>query len=291
MSRRAETVPTTVAHPELGEYTVGLRRSGGPGGRRVLLVGGTGQPPESWDHVERALAAAGCEVVSLALRGVRPNDAPPGPWTVDDLGTDVLAVLDHLGWTEPVTLAGYSLGGFVVEQLARRTPGRVDHAVLVAGHRHASVFCRALYETRHAMEAASPEAARAFSRFATFTITLDPASHTRNEARARTWWEVMELSDAVWSAPHAAAAQSAAGADWVTGTHPPAEADHATRFTLVCFTDDLVIPAGPSARVAAAELGGCPVVELPGGHGALLTDPLPTAEGLVRVLTGGGPTG
>ena len=38
---------------------------------------------------------------------------------------DALAVLDHLGWTDPVRVAGHSLGGWIAETLVLDHPQRV----------------------------------------------------------------------------------------------------------------------------------------------------------------------
>ncbi len=44
---------------------------------------------------------------------------------------DALAVLDHLGWTDPVRVAGHSLGGWIAETLVLDHPQRVRSAALM----------------------------------------------------------------------------------------------------------------------------------------------------------------
>ena len=155
MSAKDITVET-VPHPQLGSWEVGLRRSlptrhnkpgydagagTSPGGSapRVLLIGGTGQTIDTWRPVEKALAAAGYEVVAYASRGIVPSSAPALPWSLEDMVADAVSVLDHLGWHESVTVVGYSLGGFTAELLARTHPGRVAHAVALDVTDEASV--------------------------------------------------------------------------------------------------------------------------------------------------------
>jgi 3-oxoadipate enol-lactonase len=55
---------------------------------------------------------------------------PPGPYTVDDLGADVLALLDSLN-VDTVYVAGVSLGGVIGMWLATHAATRVDGLALI----------------------------------------------------------------------------------------------------------------------------------------------------------------
>ena len=95
-------------------------------GEPLLLIAGCGQPAAAW-HVGlvQALAAAGYAVVTYDNRGVEPSSSPPGPYSVDQMTDDALGLLDHLGWDEPVRLAGHSMGGWIAETLVLDHPERV----------------------------------------------------------------------------------------------------------------------------------------------------------------------
>ena len=54
---------------------------------------------------------------------------PPGPYTIDDLGADVLALLDRLG-IERAHVAGVSLGGMIGMWLGINAPERIERLVL-----------------------------------------------------------------------------------------------------------------------------------------------------------------
>ncbi|WP_333618301.1 alpha/beta fold hydrolase [Dietzia sp.] len=312
----------TIPHPRLGSWEVGVRHSvpdapspvtpsatppfaaatsggsgstagaGGSAGpsRRVLLIGGTGQTPDTWRATEKTLLAAGFEVAVYAARGITPSVAPELPWTLDDMAADALAVLDHLGWSEPVALVGYSLGGFTAELLARRHPERVAHAVLLGGHNQSSEVSRAARDTRLAI-GDDPRAQEAFERFLTFVTTLDTESLTQRDALARTWWEVLELQSSVWAAPHAREGQGQAVTAWVDGTaeRPELPASGVRPvFSLISFAGDLYMPAGAPAERAAESLGGAPWVStrtVPGGHGALFSAPREVNEALLAELS------
>ena len=62
-------------------------------------------------------------------RGHGASPAPPGPYAMDDLGSDLVALLDRLG-IERVSLCGLSIGGMVSMWVAAHAPERVDRLVL-----------------------------------------------------------------------------------------------------------------------------------------------------------------
>jgi 3-oxoadipate enol-lactonase len=67
--------------------------------------------------------------VRFDLRGHGRSPVPPGPYTLDDLGADVIALLDRLAIPR-AHLTGVSLGGMTAMWLATHAPERVDRVVL-----------------------------------------------------------------------------------------------------------------------------------------------------------------
>jgi 3-oxoadipate enol-lactonase len=74
-------------------------------------------------------------VIRFDHRGHGGSPAPPGPYAIDDLGGDVVALLDRLG-LERVSYVGLSLGGMVGQWLAINAPERVARLVLVSTSAH-----------------------------------------------------------------------------------------------------------------------------------------------------------
>jgi 3-oxoadipate enol-lactonase len=70
-------------------------------------------------------------VVRYDHRGHGRSPAPAGPYRIDDLGGDLLALLDTLG-AGRVHLAGASMGGAVAAWVAAHAPDRVDRLALLA---------------------------------------------------------------------------------------------------------------------------------------------------------------
>lgn len=96
---------------------------GDPAAPPVLLLGSLGSDLHMWDPQIHALSAHH-RVIAVDHRGHGGSPAPAGPYTVADLGGDVMALLDRLG-LDSVHFVGLSLGGAVGQWLAAHHPMRV----------------------------------------------------------------------------------------------------------------------------------------------------------------------
>jgi 3-oxoadipate enol-lactonase len=100
----------------------------------LLLAGSLGSTVDMWlpqvPRLSRTL-----RVVRFDHRGHGRSPVPPGPYTVDDLGGDVLRLMDHLGVAR-AHVAGLSLGGMVGMWLAAHAPERVDRLALLCTAAH-----------------------------------------------------------------------------------------------------------------------------------------------------------
>jgi 3-oxoadipate enol-lactonase len=104
-------------------------RVDGPDGAPVVVFSSSlGTTHELW-NIQAAELATSFRVVRYDHRGHGRSDVPPGPYTVEELATDVIELLDELG-LGGVTFCGLSLGGAVGMWLASRTPERVERLVL-----------------------------------------------------------------------------------------------------------------------------------------------------------------
>ena len=98
----------------------------------VLLIHGLASNARMWDGVGSALARQGISSVAVDLRGHGLSDKPDHGYDFDTVSDDLIAVLDHFGWTRAI-LAGQSWGGNVVVHTARRHTDRVVGIVPVDG--------------------------------------------------------------------------------------------------------------------------------------------------------------
>jgi len=62
-------------------------------------------------------------------RGGGQSDTPPGPYTIDQIADDWVALMDELG-IEKAPVLGNSMGGMVAQSIAVRHPERVEKLVL-----------------------------------------------------------------------------------------------------------------------------------------------------------------
>lgn len=99
-------------------------------GPPLVLAGSIGSSLAMWEPQLPALAER-FRVVRIDHRGHGRSPVPAGPYTIADLGGDVLALLDHLGVRE-AAVCGLSLGGMVGMWLAAHAPERVSALALLA---------------------------------------------------------------------------------------------------------------------------------------------------------------
>ena len=95
-------------------------------GPAVLLLHGFPELAHSWRHQLPALAAAGYRAIAPDLRGFGGTTVTedPADYAIDALSADVLALLDALGLTEPVVLAGHDWGADLAWKTALLHPER-----------------------------------------------------------------------------------------------------------------------------------------------------------------------
>jgi pimeloyl-ACP methyl ester carboxylesterase len=110
-------------------YVVQGDRSGVP----VVLLHAWGESLGCFDRLLPLLPAT-IHAVAMDQRGHGAADKPADGYTVVDLADDVVGFLDAVGLASAVLL-GSSSGGYVAQQVAVRTPGRVTGLVLVGSPR------------------------------------------------------------------------------------------------------------------------------------------------------------
>ncbi len=103
----------------------------GSGDRWVVLVPGQLMPRAMHQRVARALAGDGAHVVAVDLLGHGRSDRPTDPrrYSMTEFGSQVVALLDHLG-AEQAVIGGTSAGANVALEVAASAPGRVRGLIL-----------------------------------------------------------------------------------------------------------------------------------------------------------------
>lgn len=115
----------------LGDGVTHYDVAGPDSGQRVMLVHGFSVPAYIWDSTVVALTGAGFRVARYDQFGRGYSDRPDVPYTPDLFDRQLLQLLDSLGWREPVSLVGLSMGGPVTAEFTGRHPERVRSLTLV----------------------------------------------------------------------------------------------------------------------------------------------------------------
>jgi len=94
----------------------------------LVLAHSLGATHAMWEPQVDALARR-FRVLRFDARGHGGSPAPPGPYTLDELGGDALELVNALG-VERVRWCGLSLGAMLGMWVASEAPGRVEQLVL-----------------------------------------------------------------------------------------------------------------------------------------------------------------
>jgi len=238
----------------------------------VLLSNSLGATRAMWDPQVPALAER-YRVVSYDTRGHGASPAPDGPYTLDDLVDDVLALLDRVG-AERAHVVGLSLGGMTALRLAAREPQRV--------HRLAVLCSSAKTEPQGFLDRAAAARADGTASFAPAVVSrwLTPAYATAHpDLVARLEAMVAGANDEGY----------AACAEVVGGVDLRADLGRTTAPTLVVSgAEDPALP--PAHQQAIADgIGGAELLTVsPGAHLANLEQPLQVSGALLGHLDAAG---
>jgi 3-oxoadipate enol-lactonase len=89
----------------------------------VLMIQGLGADKHGWD-MQRFTLARNYRVIAFDNRGAGRSDKPFGPYSMEQMADDAVAVLDHAG-VESAHLVGASMGGAISQVTCLRHPTRV----------------------------------------------------------------------------------------------------------------------------------------------------------------------
>jgi len=101
---------------------------GRDGGPTIMLSNSLGATMQMWEPQMAALTKL-YRVVRYDRRGHGKSGAPPGPYSMERFGKDVLAILDDLN-IERVHWCGLSMGGMVGQWLGANAPERIEKLIL-----------------------------------------------------------------------------------------------------------------------------------------------------------------
>ena len=116
--------------PKISANGISLMYEEAGEGPPLLLISGLGQNRRAWlPAVPRLARQFRC--ITFDNRGTGASDVPAGPYDIPAMADDTAALIDALGYG-PIDVAGWSLGGSVLQALLIRHPHLVRRAVLVS---------------------------------------------------------------------------------------------------------------------------------------------------------------
>jgi 3-oxoadipate enol-lactonase len=107
---------------------------GRDGGPTLMLSNSLGCTLQMWEPQMKALTQL-FRVIRYDRRGHGKSSVPPGPYSVERFGRDVLAILDDLN-IEKTHWCGLSMGGMVGQWLGAHAPERLGKIVLANTSSH-----------------------------------------------------------------------------------------------------------------------------------------------------------
>jgi 3-oxoadipate enol-lactonase len=112
----------------IGALSLHVETQGDSKAPALILAHPLGADLSVWDDLAPILAET-FFVIRFDARGHGGSDVPPGPYSLDDLGGDVVALMDrlHIGRAHFI---GLSMSGAVGQWLAIHAPERLDKLVL-----------------------------------------------------------------------------------------------------------------------------------------------------------------
>lgn len=176
-------------------------------GPPLLLINGYAATKDDWDPGFLNALGGFATVLCPDNRGVGDSAPEPGELTVASMAADAIGLLDQLGW-DRVDVAGWSMGGFVAQQIAADAPERVGGLILLATdpggkeaiHGDGEVFRRLVDHSGTPHEQAerllgllfpAGQAERIYEQFGDLVAAarseLDPAALTAQEGAMAAW--------------------------------------------------------------------------------------------------------
>ncbi len=204
------------------------------------------------------LVEAGFQIVTYSYRGIEPSSCPDGPVTMAQVVGDVVGLIEHLvdaGSVEaPVSIVGYSSGGWVACEVARHRPDLVTCVSAIAGIGRSPAYERlwlhGLLEVARTGTSLSPEAAATSA----LPLLLGPSS-MQDDQMVKSWHRLLVGAA---SGPSPTVDHWAAWQEWVDGPDDKHLDELRSPVQIVAFEHDIFLSPA-LAEAAAAQIVGADV--------------------------------
>jgi pimeloyl-ACP methyl ester carboxylesterase len=251
-------------------------------GPLLLMLHGFPDTARAWDPVMAPVATAGYTVVAPYLRGYAPSDIPAYDTEVNDLGRDVIALIDAFD-AETAIVVSHDWGAAASYAAAALAPERISRLVTVALPHPAGFKPKIAdyWPARH---------------FVTFKPKSAPARFIADDFRGlraiyKRWspqWEMSDddLADSIRCLSNPDSLDAIFGYYRAAERKPSRLMHRRIDLPTVAFAgqSDGVVPLRAFGEAAGRFTGDYRIVEFPGGHFLHREDPSLFAERLLEEL-------
>ena len=114
----------------VGDIDIAYKQIGKADAKPIILITGGSATMDMWNPLLlRELASANYRVIIFENRGVGESTVGTKEFSISQFANDTLGLLDALGISKADVL-GWSMGGFIAQQLAVTNPDKVDNLIL-----------------------------------------------------------------------------------------------------------------------------------------------------------------
>jgi 3-oxoadipate enol-lactonase len=261
---------TAMSEASVGNARIAYRLDGPDGAPVLVLSHSLGTEMAMWEPQVAALAAQ-WRVLRYDARGHGRSSVPPGPYTIAELGADVVGLLDHLG-VPRAHFCGLSMGGMTGIWLGAHAPSRIDRLVL--GNTAMRIGTPQSWDARIARLREGGMSAIADAVVARWFSAAFDADHPQVMDQARRM--LLSTPDDGYAAACAAVRDADLSADLARIAAPT--------LVIAGSQDESTPPA--EGRALAERIATARFVELPAGHISNLERPAAFTRTLVDFLHG-----
>jgi pimeloyl-ACP methyl ester carboxylesterase len=279
-----QTVRIHVEHVDAAGTTFAFARIGS--GSPVVMLNGTGSPMSEWDPALLSALAERHLVIVLDYPGLGLSGPAPARWRFDRAADWIAAFVSTVLPGQPMDVVGWSMGGFIAQQLAARHPGVVRRLVLAGTNPGGD---QAVLGPIWVQEADSaPDAGDT-----TYLRTNYPDDREAQDAGRRFLHRLESAVDTgaypIESTPaRTFNAMVAAEDPWVRSNANVSALRSIVARTLVITGDDDVITPPVNSRRIAREIAGARLLLVPGaGHSFLFQRPRAVGRAIAAFLDAG----
>ncbi len=116
----------------VGDINIAYKQLGKSDGKPIILITGASSTMDMWNPLLlESLISANYKVIVFENRGVGESTVGTKDFSIKQFTNDTVGLLDALG-IDKVDVLGWSMGGFIAQQLALSNADRVDKLILYA---------------------------------------------------------------------------------------------------------------------------------------------------------------